>query len=122
MKPKIYIVMFLLFSAICAFVACTSPKSEAVARMQELYQETKQNYKTYSVDDWNAYLIQYNELDSLLNTFEFTEDEKKAMGEIKGRCAAYAREASVIQENHKKSNTLRDSRGVFKGFSTGIGD
>lgn len=119
---KVAFLSILMCAFACFLVACTTPKEEAVGQLESLYADVKAHSKSYSIEDWEHYLEEYNRIDTLLKQFEFTDEERFNMSQVKGRCAAYAREAYVIQNANKLNNSLKDSRGVFKGYTNGLQD
>jgi len=103
-----------------AFVACSGPKEETVERLRVLYEDAKAHSKEYSDEQWQAYLVEWQQVDSLLSLYEFSEEELAEISPMKGRCGAYAMKAASVDASKQITNALQESRGVFKGFVNGL--
>ena len=109
------------YVAILLLAGCgASPKDVAVDRLRKLFDDAKENSKHYTDDQWLSYLDEYQQVDSLLSLYEFSDEEMAKISPMKGRCAAYAMKAKSVMESHKLDNALNDSRGVFKGYDSGL--
>lgn len=104
----------------CLLCSCSSPKEEAFARLKNLYEDARANSKSYDISQWDVYLSEYQNVVTLLSQYDFNSNEQQEVDRIKGRCAAYAREAMVFKSSRELGNALQQARGVFKGFSEGI--
>ena len=115
-----------IFMMLCCFLAlllagCSaSPKDVAVDRLRKLFTDAKENSKHYTDDQWLNYLDEYQQVDSLLSLYVFTEEEMAEISPMKGLCAAYAMKARSVKDSHKLDNALNESRGVFKGYDSGL--
>lgn len=117
------IYMYLIVVLCCCtslFCSCTTPKDEAVARLKNLYEDAQINSKSYDIHQWDVYLCEYQNTVALVSQFNYSSNEQQELDRIKGRCAAYAREAMVFKSSRELGYALQQARGVFKGFSEGI--
>ncbi len=88
-----------------------------MTRLKNLYEDARQNSKSYDASQWDLYLEEYQNVCNLLAEFTFDKSEQSEIDRIKGRCSAYAREALVFKNSRELGNALQQTRGVFKGFS-----
>lgn len=115
-----YLKAVILCSVVGFCASCTNPKQDAVNRLRALFEDAKANSKTYTDEQWMIYLVEYQQVDSLLSEFVFSDNELAEISPMKGRCSAYALKAKAVRDSHQIDNALHDSRGVFKGFESGL--
>lgn len=118
MKPFNKNISFLLLcSLVCLFTACSSAKDQAFARLSNLYEDARVNSKSYTAEQWGVYLSEYQVVDSLISECSFSGDEQSEVRRMKGRCAAYAREGTMVVASRQVNTTLSQTRGMLKGYS-----
>lgn len=115
MKQIISILVFVCVCALTAvFTSCSDSKQDAVSRLTYLYQDVRTNSKNFNAEQWNAFLSEYKAIETELSQYTFDGEERNEISRLKGRCAAYAREATMVVANRQLSNTLLQTRGTFE--------
>ena len=118
--------IFTAFFFICIVaitISCTS-RQNAVSRLESLYEELQQNGKEYTADDWDAIITEMNDIDDVLkqNQSEYSDEEIKEIGRLKGLCLAQIAKYSVHSFKDQLNNVIKEAEGLFEGFTEGLTD
>ena len=115
--------LFLMLSmAALLLSACTDPKVKAKTQLEDLYTDVSTNGDNYEAEDWIKFLDQYHQTDSLLRLYDYTEDESKEIGKLKGKCAAYLVKAKAAAARSRIRAAAEEMKGMVEGFVEGIED
>jgi len=114
---------FVLLSAL-AFASCLDSKESIKQELENLCEEVETNSASYNTDDWHSFIVRYQEADSLLSLHEseYTDEELKEIGRIKGRCAAYLVKAAMVEGEQKIQNATKQVKGMIEGFIEGMSE
>lgn len=104
----------LMAFACLALTACDK-KAAALDDFRDLTNEVTNHSQNYTVDDWRQYLKDYHVVDSVINLYEYTDEEKKEITKMESKCAAYAIKAGAIIAKEELKN-------IFKGAGQEIQD
>src|SRR3712207_6462640 len=100
----------LLFVAIAciAFVACQS-KESTMNDLRDLKAQVTANADNYTVDDWKKFLAEFQQADSILNTYELTDEEREEIKKIKNACAKYVLKGNATVKADELKNAVNDA-------------
>lgn len=116
---------FFLFSvmalAVSLFASCQSEKEAAYSKLQNLYEEVSANSDSYTAQDWEKFLNEFQTVDSLLSVNEYTDEELQEIGRLKGKCASYAVKAGAEVAGKKFKEAIKEAAGILDGFLEGFG-
>lgn len=85
--------LMILFACV-ALTACNS-KEGTMNDLRQLKAEVSANSDNYTVEDWKKFLTEFQKADSLLNTYELTEEEKAEIRSLKNQCTKYVVKGSA---------------------------
>ena len=119
---KTFIVLFFI-SIIVTTISCNS-KQDAISRLETLYEELQQNGDEYTADDWDAVITEMNDIDNFIKQYQsdYSEEEIKEIGRLKGLCLAQITKYSVHSFKDKLNNVMKEAEGIFEGFTEGLTD
>lgn len=111
-------ILFLLGCACCILSSCLSPKERAFNHFYELYEDVSANSNYYTSEDWEYFIKDYVETDSILSTYELTPEEQKEVNELRGKCSVY-----IFKEAAKEVGTeLLNLFGGFGDYLNGVSE
>lgn len=107
----------LCLSMIC-FTSCRS-KTTPIEDLANLTEDVKVNGKSYSEKDWQVFTEDLELIDQELQQYreEYTDEEKKEIGRLKGTCLGYLTMHSAKKVKTKMEDALKEADGIVEGFS-----
>lgn len=115
--------LILVLFACIAFSACTT-KESTLNDLRDLKESVTANSANYTVDDWKMFLSEFEKTDSLLNTYELTDEEKEEVRKIKNQCARYILKGSAKVAGSELKETLdgavNEAKDALNGLIEGI--
>ena len=91
---KKYLFICLTFALVFSFTSCDSSQS-AINDLEVLLQEIETNYQTYTEEDWENMSLSYSAIEEELAKHEYTDEELKEIGRLKGKCMGYLTKQSI---------------------------
>ena len=118
---KKFIRLSVMALVVCLFAACQSEKEAAYSKLKGLYEDVTLNSDQYTTQDWENFLIEFQKVDSLISVNEYTDEELKEIGRLKGKCASYAVKAGAEVAGKKLKDVINEAAGIIDGFMEGFG-
>lgn len=114
---------FFFINIVATAISCNS-KQDAISRLETLYEELQQNGEEYTADDWDAIITEMNDIDDVLkqNQSEYSDEEIKEIGRLKGLCLAQIAKYSVHSFKDQLKNVINEAEGMFEGLTEGLTD
>lgn len=75
-------------------ISCSN-KQSAVDDLRDLSVELQDNSENYDSNDWQEVAEKYAKIEKDLNKYEYTDEELKEIGRLKGRCIAAITRSSM---------------------------
>ena len=110
-----------LFLTVVAFVmllcmiSCDSSQS-AIRDLEVLLNEIETNYQSYSEEDWENMSLSYSAIEEELAKHEYTDEELKEIGRMKGRCLGYLTKQSIKEIEKQLEDFGKELEGGIEGF------
>ena len=104
-------------------MSCNS-KQTPMNRLANLTEEIQKNAQDYTKEDWKAFaeeleLIE-NDMDQYMS--EYTDEELKEIGRLKGICFAQFTKHSIKTFKNGLENVMKEAEGLIEGFTQGFED
>lgn len=104
-------------------MSCNS-KQTPMNRLANLTEEIQKNAQDYTEEDWKAFaeeleLIE-NDMDQYMS--EYTDEELKEIGRLKGICFAQFTKHSIKTFKNGLENVMKEAEGLIEGFTQGFED
>ena len=112
---KKYLFICLTFALVFSFTSCDSSQS-AINDLEVLLQEIETNYQTYTEEDWENMSLSYSAIEEELAKHEYTDEELKDIGRLKGKCMGYLTKQSIKDLEKQIKDLTKELEGGIEGF------
>ena len=112
---KKYLFICLTFAFVFSFTSCDSSQS-AINDLEVLLQEIETNYQTYTEEDWENMSLSYSAIEEELAKHEYTDEELKEIGRLKGKCMGYLTKQSIKDLEKQIKDLTKELEGGIEGF------
>lgn len=116
--------LVLFFVLAIALVACTT-KQTPVDDLQALATELTEHSENYTASDWQRVAEEYARIESELNENEYSDEELKEIGRLKGKCMKAIVNASaklLKKKSHEFQQQLEGASEELDGILDGFED
>ena len=103
------------FVMLLGMISCDSSQS-AIRDLEVLLNEIEANYQSYSEEDWENMSLSYSAIEEELAKHEYTDEELKEIGRMKGRCLGYLTKQSIKEIEKKMEDFGKELEGGIEGF------
>lgn len=109
--------LFLTFATLLflGFISCDSSQS-AVRDLEILLNEIEANHQSYSEEDWENLSLSYSAIEEELAKHEYTDEELKEIGRMKGRCLGYLTKQSIKDIEKRLKDFGKELEGGIEGL------
>ena len=104
-----------IFVMLLGMISCDSSQS-AIRDLEVLLNEIEANYQSYSEEDWENMSLSYSAIEEELAKHEYTDEELKEIGRMKGRCLGYLTKQSIKEIEKKMEDFGKELEGGIEGF------
>mgnify|MGYP003450679053 FL=1 len=118
---KKYLFICLTFALVFSFTSCDSSQS-AINDLEVLLQEIETNYQTYTEEDWENMSLSYSAIEEELAKHEYTDEELKEIGRLKGKCMGYLTKQSIKDLEKQIKDLTKELEGGIEGFLEALSD
>ena len=103
------------FVMLLGMISCDSSQS-AIRDLEVLLNEIEANYQSYSEEDWEIMSLSYSAIEEELAKHEYTDEELKEIGRMKGRCLGYLTKQSIKEIEKQLEDFGKELEGGIEGF------
>ena len=118
---KKYLFICLTFALALSYTSCDSSQS-AINDLEVLLQEIETNYQTYTEEDWENMSLSYSAIEEELAKHEYTDEELKEIGRLKGKCMGYLTKQSLKDLEKQIKDLTKELEGGIEGFLEALSD
>ena len=104
-----------IFVMLLGMISCDSSQS-AIRDLEVLLNEIEANYQSYSEEDWENMSLSYSAIEEELAKHEYTDEELKEIGRMKGRCLGYLTKQSIKEIEKQLEDFGKELEGGIEGF------
>lgn len=112
---KKYLFICLTFALAFSFTACDSSQT-AINDLETLLHEIETNYQSYTEEDWENMSLSYSAIEEELAKHEYTDEELKEIGRLKGKCMGYLTKQSLKDLEKQIKDLTKELEGGIEGF------
>lgn len=106
---------YLTFALALSFTSCDSSQS-AIKDLETLLHEIESNYQSYTEEDWENMSLSYSAIEEELAKHEYTDEELKEIGRLKGKCIGYLTKQSLNDLEKQIKDLTKELEGGIEGF------
>ena len=103
------------FVMLLGMISCDSSQS-AIRDLEVLLNEIETNYQSYSEEDWENMSLSYSAIEEELAKHEYTDEELKEIGRMKGRCLGYLTKQSIKEIEKQLEDFGKELEVGIEGF------
>jgi hypothetical protein len=103
------------FVMLLGMISCDSSQS-AIRDLEVLLNEIEANYQSYTEEDWENMSLSYSAIEEELAKHEYTDEELKEIGRMKGRCLGYLTKQSIREIEKQLEDFGKELEGGIEGF------
>lgn len=113
MKKILLLIVFTI-----GLIVCNS-KQTSIDNLANLTEEIQNESAEYSQEDWEQAAQEYEMIEQELSEFktEYTDEELKEIGRLKGICLARFAKHSLRSLGTEMENALKEAKGIMEGFT-----
>ena len=112
---KKLLLICLAFILLIGITSCDSSQS-AIKDLEVLLNEIEENYQSYTDEDWEAMSLSYSAIEEELAKYEYTDEELKEIGRLKGKCMGYLTKQSLKNLEKQIKDLTKELEGGIEGF------
>lgn len=104
------------------FIGCSDKKADALNDLETLAEQLTAESTDFTQDDWDVAQNQFNQVCEELEQYDFTDQELKHIGELKGKCIAVFTRKKASDFKNDLHRIGQEIKGFIDGFAKGIDD
>ena len=104
-----------LFIFPLVFTSCETSQTP-VNDLSSLLEKIDNNSENYSEEDWNNITNEFTEIEEELSKYEYTDEELKEIGRIKGQILAKMTKSAVKDLKKQMEDLSKRREGGLEGF------
>lgn len=113
MKAKIFTIILL-----CTFVlmSCATREERQVKSLQKFTIELKTNSNSYTDEQWQQAINDYERITESLKVGRYTDGERREIGKLKGQCLAIFAQYAIGAYERELQGATNELEGALEGF------
>ena len=112
---------FLPLMLLTILLAGCNPSQSAMNDLEKFTERIETKSDKWSAADWDDAVMNYSEICETLTRYEYTPEEKRHIGELKGRCKAQFFKHQFGEDTQDALDTILELGGALDGFLQGLG-
>lgn len=109
-------ILFLMIS----FLVISCGSNGPVKRLERLVTELESSSDNYTVDDWSRAIEKYQQIETDLEKYTYSEEEYKEIARLKGKCYGYLAKGAIVIGKEELGNQIDYINSAIEGFFDGI--
>lgn len=111
-----HLILSLCLISLLIVASCSSPQSSAITRLETLYENASSNSDSFTSEDWEQFIYDYAETDSILNSYEYSSEELQYINELRGRCSAFILKGAAKEVGSELEKAIDGVGSFFNGL------
>lgn len=113
--------IFMVVVMIAVFVMACNTSQSAISDLESLVEKVEKNRKEYTEEDWTSVMKEYSTINESLKENEYTEEELKEIGRLKGRYVGLLTKSAMKVAGSQLKTLLKQFEGGMEGLSEELG-
>lgn len=103
-------------------IGCSDKKADALNDLEAMTELLTTETTDFIQDDWDVAQSQFDQICEELEQYDFTDQELKHIGELKGKCTAVFARKKASDFKNDLHRIGQEVKGFLDGFNKGIGN
>lgn len=118
------LIAFCIFTMLILCLAACHSKLTPIDKLEELAEDVRQNASDYTEEDWQYTAEELELIESEIEQYknEYTDEELKEIGRLKGIYLAQLTKYSLKSFKNGLENAIKEAEGVIEGLQQGFED
>lgn len=112
---------FLPLLLLSLLLAACNPSQTAMEDLQKFTERIEQKSDRWNNADWDDALIHYAEICQTIERYDYDAEQKREIGELKGRCLAQFYKHSFDEGAEGMHDAFLELGGAIEGLLDGLG-
>ena len=97
-------------------------KQTPINRLENLTEELRNGAPNYTEEDWRASAEELEMIETEIEQYksQYTDEELKEIGRLKGICLAQFTKHSILTFKNDFEDAMKEAEGLMEGFTQGI--
>lgn len=113
--------IFMVVVMIAVFVMSCNTSQSAISDLESLVEKVEKNRKEYTEEDWTSVMKEYSTINESLKENEYTEEELKEIGRLKGRYVGLLTKSAMKVAGSQLKTLLKQFEGGMEGLGEELG-
>lgn len=101
---------------ITATANAATPQEKSIRKLERFAKELKKNAPEYNDEDWSASMEYFEQLSEEMKQYDYTDDELRQIGKLKGRCIGIFARKSITRGASEINTFMQQLGGFLEGF------
>ena len=119
---RILAVALIAITSFTLTLSAAEPKEKCIKKLEKLNKEVKKEAANFTDEDWDAVMEQYSAISDELKTYEYTEEELRQIGKLKGRFLGMVAKKNLTKGSKALNDFLQQMGGFLEGLIEGTDD
>ncbi len=112
---KKLMIFAVVMTMLTAMVSCSTPQS-TISDLETLVDKVEKNRKEYTEEDWEKILKEYSAINEDLKDNEYTDEELKEIGRLKGRYVGLLTKSAMKVAGSQLKTLFKQFEGGMEGL------
>ncbi|MBR6520619.1 MAG: hypothetical protein IKT77_06530 [Paludibacteraceae bacterium] len=113
---------FYIYLLVCVFIfASCENKQTPIKKLEKLDKTLVQQSESFTEQDWENALMEYEQIEQELSMYNYTDDELRQIGKMKGRLLAKISKEYLNKTMDEVDSYLKMFEGALEGFMEELG-
>lgn len=113
---------FYIYLLVCVFIfASCENKQTPIKKLEKLDRTLVQQSESFTEQDWENALMEYEQIEQELSMYNYTDDELRQIGKMKGRLLAKISKEYLNKTMDEVDSYLKMFEGALEGFMEELG-
>lgn len=113
---------FCIYLLVCVFIfASCENKQTPIKKLEKLDRTLVQQSESFTEQDWENALMEYEQIEQELSMYNYTEEELRQIGKMKGRLLAKISKEYLSKTMDEVDSYLKMFEGALEGFMEELG-
>lgn len=113
---------FCIYLLVCVFIFTSCENKQApIKKLEKLDRTLVQQSESFTEQDWENVLMEYEQIEQELSMYNYTDDELRQIGKMKGRLLAKISKEYLNKTMDEVDSYLKMFEGALEGFMEELG-